>query len=330
MIALGRALAWASLGLALGAGLVPARAQDRPDFAHWIEGVKQEARERGLHDAALGALDGIAPIDKVIELDRRQPEFTLSFQQYLAKVVNARRVEEGKQLLAENRPLLGAVASRYGVPAKYIVTLWGVETDFGKVTGGFPVVAALASLAYDGRRAAYFRTELFNALEMIDRGAKPERMIGSWAGAMGQCQFMPSTYLHYAKSWDGAGPPDIWTRPADVFASTANYLAGIGWKTDEGWGRRVRLSAHLDPSLFGLDQHKTVDEWSALGVRAADGKPLPKSAMRASLVRADSAKGAGDGPPYLVYDNFRALMTWNRSVFFAVAAGTLADRLATR
>lgn len=313
----------------------PAATPAKPDFAAWLEALKTEARGHGIADATLAAaFEGVQPIDRIIELDHRQAEFTLTFQQYLDRVVTEKRVAEGRALLAKHRRVLGEIARRYGVPAKYIVAMWGIESDYGRAIGDYPEVTALATLAYDGRRSQFFRGELMNALTIIDHGGpRPSEMKGSWAGAMGQCQFMPSTYLKYAQHWPGASADaDIWSRPADVFASTANYLSNIGWNADVTWGRAVRLPDGLDPALVNLNVRKSLREWARLGVLTADGHHLPKSDIPASLVRADSGKGddAGKGPPYLVYDNFRVLMQWNRSVFFALTAGTLADRLGSR
>lgn len=306
----------------------------QPDFAAWLDGLRAEALSRGIRPMTLdAALSDVKPIDRVLELDRRQPEFTLTFDEYLSRVVNPQKVEKGRQRLADHRKLLQDVAKRYGVPAAVIVAMWGIESDYGRLTGGYPVVPALATLAYDGRRSQYFRGELMHALEMIDGGVPAERMKGSWAGAMGQCQFMPSTYVKYAQSWLGTERPDIWQIPPDVFASTANYLSQIGWDPHQRWGRAVRLpKRELAPALFGLEVKKSLTEWRTLGIRLPDGKSLPASPLQASLVRAETGKGkdVGKGPPYLVYDNFRVIMKWNRSVFFAIAAGTLSDKLAGR
>jgi membrane-bound lytic murein transglycosylase B len=338
MIDLARRLRRLLLGVLL-LGVVPGAAAwaqtdtaAKPDFAQWLEALKTEAKSKGIRDTTLSAaLDGIQPIDKVLEFDRRQPEFTMTLETYLAHTVTPQRIAKGKELMAVHRKLLAQVERRYKVPAKFIVALWGIESGFGAATGGYPVVPALATLAYDGRRSQYFRGELFNALTIVDRGATPQQMRGSWAGAMGQCQFMPSTYLKYATRWDGAGPPDIWTSPADVFASAANYLGSVGWDPKSTWGRPVRLTAHLDDSLVGLSVKKSVAEWAKLGIRQANGRPLPKSELMASIVHADPGRDSTNtGPPFLVYDNFRTLLNWNRSVFFGVAAGTLADKLASR
>jgi len=316
------------------AGVCAAAETTQQDFPTWLAGLKVAARAHGISDASFNAaLDGVQPISRVLDLDRQQPEFTLDFPQYLERVVSPERVAKGRKLIAIHRSVLSHVAARYHVPAPVVAAMWGIETDYGRVTGGFPVFGALVTLAYDGRRSAYFRDELINALRIVDEsGVAPSRMTGSWAGAMGQCQFMPSTYLKYAQSWSGTGRADIWGKAEDVFASAANYLEQLGWNKSELWGRAVKIRDTLDPSLFGLDVKKSVTEWARLGVRRADGGPLPKSAIPASLIRADSKTGGAQtpGPAYLVYDNFRVLMKWNRSTYFALAAGTLADRLTRR
>lgn len=272
------------------------------------------------------------PLADVLAHDQAQPESTITFAAYLARIVNDKRVAEGRRQVAAHRDLLARVAKRYGVPAGMIVALWGIESDFGRATGGFPVIAALASLAYGGRRAAFFRGELIAALKVLDgSGMTAAQMSGSWAGAMGQCQFMPSTYLRYAVSWTGEGRPDIWGDPADVFASTANYLSSLGWKSDELWGREVDATRPIPDDQLGLGLRKTVREWGRLGVRRADGHPLPASAIQASLIRPAASPGdQGLNPLYLAYDNFRVLTTWNRSTYFAISAGTLADRIGNR
>jgi len=325
----GFAAALVALLLPLAAVAEEAQPQPQPkDFTTFLGEVKAEAAAKGIGASATAALDGVEPIERVIELDRRQPEFTLTFEQYLSGVASPQKVAKGRQLLAENRALLDAIGKRYGVQPRFIVALWGMESDYGRLTGNYPLLASLATLAWEGRRATFFRGELMNALTILDQGhITADKMIGSWAGAMGQCQFMPSTFLKWAQDWDGDGRRDIWANRGDVLASTANYLAGIGWKGDQTWGRAVKLPAKFDRKLAGLDTKKTLAEWSRLGVKGGDGKPLPKKSQEASLVFADGDKG---GPPFLVYDDFRALRTWNRSTIFALAAGHLADRIGRR
>ncbi|MGE5505708.1 MAG: lytic murein transglycosylase [Actinomycetota bacterium] len=297
-------------------------------FAAFLQGVRAEATAKGIRAETVDtALAGVNHLDKVIELDRKQPEFTLTFDQYLSRVVNPDKVAKGRRMMAENAELLAQIERRYNVQARFVVALWGIETDYGRVTGGYPVVASLATLAYDGRRSAYFRGELMNALTILDQGhIAPARMIGSWAGAMGQCQFMPTTFVKFAQDWDGDGRRDIWTNRGDALASAANYLASEGWRGDQTWGRAVSLPAGFDARLIGLDTRKSLAEWSHLGVHGADGKALPHKDVQGSIVLADGKTG----PAFLVYDNFRTIMKWNRSTFFALAAGHLADRIGAK
>jgi membrane-bound lytic murein transglycosylase B len=298
----------------------------KSDFADWLEGVHREGLERGVREETLRlALAGLKPIPRVIELDRRQPEFTLTFAQYLARVASAERIRTGRRKLRENRKLLDEIGRHYGIAPQYIVALWGIETDYGRLDGGFPVIGALATLAYDGRRSSYFRKELMNALIILDEGhITLERMKGSWAGAMGQNQFMPSSFRRFARDYDGDGHRDIWGSKADVFASAATFLKGSGWKKGERWGRLVQLPAAFDPALAGLEVKKTLGEWQALGIRRLDGDNLPASNLQASIL----LPGGADGPAYAVYENFRAILRWNRSNYFALTVGSLADRIA--
>ncbi len=294
-------------------------------FPSWLEAFKGRATEAGVSEETLKVLDSVQPIARVIELDRRQPERRFTFQQYLARVVPDSRVEEGRRRYAEHEELLEAVGERYGVHPRFLVALWGIETDYGRNTGGFRVIAALATLAHDGRRAAFFETELLNALKIIDGGhITADKMLGSWAGALGQCQFMPSSFLSYAVDFTGDGRRDIWTSLPDVFASSANYLVRHGWQTGQTWGRRVSLPEGFDHSLVGLDTKKPLERWQELGVRRLGGGDLPSASFEGSLVQ----PGGSSGPTYLVYENYRTIMRWNRSHYFATAVGLLADRIA--
>jgi membrane-bound lytic murein transglycosylase B len=324
--------------VALGGG--PAAAQT-VDFATWLDGLRTEALTRGISAETLNvALDGVQPVPRILELDRKQPEFTLTLQQYLDRAVSQARIDQGRQRYAENRALLEEIGRKYGVQPRFIVALWGIETNFGQNQGGFPVVQALATLAYDGRRSAYFRGELLKALEILQADhIKPSAMIGSWAGAMGQSQFMPSSFLNYAVDYDGDGRRDIWTTKADVFASAANYLKQSGWRDDQTWGRPVKLPAGFSATLKTvmptqppagcraqrfISQRKTLAQWQKLGVRRDDGGALPHPAgFEASLAVPEGEKG----PAMLVYDNFRTTLKWNCSILFATAVGTLADHI---
>ncbi|MDB5397687.1 MAG: mltB [Rhodospirillales bacterium] len=293
------------------------------DFSQWLAGLKRDAAAQGVPPATLdSALNNVAPIPRVLELDQKQPESTLTLGRYLANVVLPVRIEKGKTLKAQNKALLRAVSDRYGVPTKTIMALWAVESGFGASTGGFKVVDSLATLAYDGRRPDLFRAELINALKILGHGQfGSEDLKGSWAGAMGQVQFMPSTYLNYAVNYRHEGQPDIWHSQGDVFASAANYLASLGWKRHESWGREVTLPARFDSELIGLPTKRSLADWSKLGVRTLAGAKLPPSAIQGSIVAPD---GPG-GRAFLVYDNFRTIMKWNHSTYFALAVNLLGD-----
>lgn len=319
-IALAGALLAGSAGAAQEAGV--------EDFAQWVEGVRSEALGLGISATTFdAAFAGIEPIPRVIELDRSQPEVTFTLAEYLERVVPESRVAQGRELLAAHRELLEPIGREYGVPPRFIVALWGIETSFGRYLGGFPVIGALATLAHDGRRSAYFRQELLHALRILEDGhITPEAMVGSWAGAMGQSQFMPSSFVRYAVDHDGDGRRNIWGTKGDVFASAANYLAQAGWRAGEIWGRQVRLPEGFDPALTGLEVKKTLAEWQALGLRRADGGDLPQAEMSGSVV----LPGGDAGPAYLTYANYRTIMRWNRSFYFATAVGLLADRIGGR
>ncbi|MDF1615136.1 lytic murein transglycosylase [Desulfurivibrio dismutans] len=297
-------------------------------FAKWLEDLQAEARERGISSATLdAALTGIEPIPRVIELDRQQPEFTLTFEEYRQRVVPQSRIDMGRRLLAEHRELLEEIGREFRVQPRFIVALWGIETDFGRITGGFPVINALATLAHDGRRSSYFRSELLNALQILDEGhISPDAMKGSWAGAMGQSQFMPSSFLNFAVDYDGDGRRDIWHTRADVFASAANYLAKSGWRDDQTWGRRVTLPANFDRSLAGLDTRKRIGQWQELGIRRPDGSALPGRQLPASIIIPDQENHPDMA--FMVYENFRTTLKWNRSNYFALAVGLLSDAIA--
>lgn len=294
-------------------------------FAAWLAGVRAEAAKRGVSPATLdAALGGVRPLDRVIELDRRQPEFSQTFWQYLDKRVTAQRIERGREMLARHAGLLEATARRHGVQPRFIVAFWALESNFGDYTGNHPAAAALATLAFDERRGAFFREQLLALLQEMEDGDIPTDATGSWAGALGQPQFIPTTYRRHAVDGDGDGRRDLWGSLADVFGSAANYLAAAGWDDSRTWGREVRLPANFDLTQSGLETEKPLAEWRRLGVRGVDGEDLPAVDLSASLILPGGASG---GPALLVYPNFRTIMAWNRSILYAVAVGHLADRL---
>lgn len=305
--------------------IATASVQADPGFGHWLLEFKAEARKEGIPDALLErAFQDVQPLERVLELDRKQPESIMTFIEYQEKIVSADRIRKGRQLLAEHREVLKNVAEKYGVPARYLVAIWGIETHYGALTGSFRVVEALATLAYDGRRSNFFRQELLKALHILKDGhISVADMKGSWAGAMGQCQFMPSSFLRFAVDETGDGRKDIWSTKADVFGSAANYLAQSGWRPNERWGRKVTLPAGFDTSQASLNRTKPLKQWHEMGVRNSDGGLLPNSQMEGAIVMPD---GKG-GPAYLVYENYRVILKWNRSTYFATSVGLLADAL---
>ncbi|MDX9786648.1 MAG: lytic murein transglycosylase [Desulfobacterales bacterium] len=294
-------------------------------FEDWLEVLRNEAREKGISEATLdAALRHIAPVMRVLELDRRQPEFTQTFWTYLRRSVNDERINRGRALLKTHRDLLDKIHSEYGVPPRYLIAFWGLETNFGNNLGGFRVIDTLATLAFDQRRAYFFRTELLSALQIIEAGhISPNAMTGSWAGAMGHFQFMPSTFVGHAVDYTGNGRKDIWGSLPDAFSSAANYLANMGWRPGETWGREVRLPKDFDLMLATLNIKKPPAEWSSLGVRQTDGTALQETNMEGAIVLPQGH----NGPAFLVYDNFRVIMRWNRSINYAISVGHLADRI---
>lgn len=307
---------------------VQAQAQEepaRPDFAAWLQGVKQEAIKRGVGaETAEKALANVTIVERVVELDRRQPEFTQTFWSYLNRRVTPERIKRGRELLAKHRGLFARIQSQYGVQPRFLVAFWGMESNFGDYTGKMPLVASIATLAYDRRRSRFFREQLIAALQIMDRGDIPFDAMGSWAGAMGQTQFIPTTYRDFAVDGDGDRRVDLWKSLPDVFASSSNYLSRSGWQGNRTWGREVRLPKNFDLDLAGLRRRKPLSEWQRLGVRRFDGRNLPKVQIDASVVLPAGHKG----PAFLVYKNYRTILVWNRSILYAIAVGHLADRIA--
>lgn len=301
-----------------------AAAQQSVSFAEWLAALRTEALSQGIRPQTFDrAFQRVKLSDRVVELDSAQPEFTRQVWQYLDSAVNEKRVQDGRQKLQEHAALLSRITRRTGVPGEVLVAFWGVESDFGKSTGNFSVIDALTTLAFEGRRAAYFRSELLAALRILESGdIPPERMSGSWAGAMGQTQFMPTVFLRNAVDEDGDGHRDIWGSMPDVLASTAKFVLANGWRPGETWGQEVRL-----PDGFAYDQAelsitKPLSEWRRLGVRPLDGSELDGDGSAAILVLAGHR-----GPAFLVRDNFRAIMRYNPSTSYSLAVALLADRM---
>lgn len=317
---------FAGLGLAACVYMPHAQAMPADDFAQCIANIDALARTEGISDETLThSLANVSYSERVIELDRQQPEFTTTFADYFGRRVNEQRVTQGRALLKEHGPLLTRISQEYGVPAPYLVAFWGLETNFGSFFGRMSVLDSLATLACDPRRSSYFTRELISALRIIDEGSiTAERMEGSWAGAMGHVQFMPSVFLRYAVDYDQTGQRDLWNSLPDAMASAANFLKHLGWDGDTRWGREVRLPDNFPFMEAGLDTRKPVSEWAELGVRRADGTPLPNADIPASLL----IPAGHQGPAFLVYANFRVIMGWNQSEYYALSVGHLADRIA--
>ena len=300
--------------------------ENEQSFAGWLAELRAEARELGISEATLRKLDNLQPLERVMELDSSQPEFVQTFTRYLGLRVTPNQVARGQSLLQQHSVLLEQVRQRYGVQPHYLVAFWAVESNYGRSTGGFSVLEALATLAFDPRRADFFRRQLLTALQIIDDGhIQAERMSGSWAGAMGQLQFMPNIFYQYGIDGDQDGRIDIWNSLPDIFHSAANFLSQSGWRGDERWGREVLLTEDFDFSLTGPSTRKPLQEWRDLGVTQLNGAPIPVAAgMEASVILPAGAQG----PAFLGYANFRTTMTYNPSTFYALTVGHLADRYA--
>ncbi len=297
---------------------------ETPPFDEWLKAFRVEAQGKGIgNDALERALATVAPIERVLELDKRQPEFMLTLWRYMDIYVPDARVEKGKEMLKKHAALLAEVEKKYGVPPRFLVAFWGVETDFGRNFGAFHMLSAVATLAYDARRADFFRQQLLSAVRLVERGDVPVDVKASWAGAMGNMQFIPTTFEAYAVDWDGDGRRDLWNSLGDAFGSASNYLRRVGWEPDYTWGREVMLPADFDLSLVGLQERKKLAAWQAMGVRNVGGGALPKADIDGSLLLPVGA----EGPAFLVYQNFRTIMRWNTSELYALAVGHLADRL---
>jgi len=302
-------------------------AGDQASYDVWVSQFKQKARAQGVSENTLNAaFQGTKFLPRVIELDRKQPESKMTFNQYKDRIVSQQRINQGRHEFKKHRALLEEVGNAYGVQPQYIVALWGIETNFGTNTGGFDVIDSLATLSYEGRRSEFFGKELMNALKIIDNGhISAADMKGSWAGAMGQSQFMPSSFNAYAQDYNKDGKKDIWGTKADVFASAANYLARSGWKGDEKWGRLVSTRGAMPEAWNDRENMQNLDVWRNRGVTLPNGASLPYADIQAAMVAPDGITG----PKYLVYNNYNVIMKWNRSTYFATSVGLLSDAIAS-
>ena len=310
--------------------------EPRPEFSAFVSQLREQALAAGVSAAtADAALANLEPLEIVVERDRSQAEVVLTIDQYVSRRLTRSFVRTAADKQREHREDLAAIAKKYGVSSSVLVAIWGMESNFGRFTGTRPTVPALATLAWEGRRRAFFTTEFINALQILDKGyIELDRMKGSWAGAMGQTQFMPSSYLAHAQDYDGDGRRDIWNTLPDVFASIANYMVAYGWKDDQIWGREVKVpaggatklatSVGFRQSGCRAERELTVAiplaKWQSMGVRTAAGTALPKVDRAASLLRAGKRN-------YLVYSNYDSLLGYNCAHAYALAVGLLSDRL---
>jgi membrane-bound lytic murein transglycosylase B len=306
-----------------------------PPFDEWLTALRAEAAARGIRPEILEqAFNGVQPVEQILERDRSQAEFTLGLDSYLKRRLTRYTVRTAQQMYATHRTLLQKIGRHYGVNPRIVVAVWGLESTFGRFSGVRPTIPALTTLAYDQRRGAMFRSELFSALEILNRGdVALDRLKGSWAGALGQPQFMPSTYLRYAQDFDGDGRRDIWDSQPDVFASVAFYLKEHGWTDGNAWGREVKLPAAVRARASAVPLRETgcraeramtaarpLSEWKRMGVRTLSGGPLPASKVPASLVR-------GGSRSFLLYSNYEAILGYNCAHTYALSVALLSDRL---
>ncbi len=317
------------LSVVLGLGLATNVWANPENFEDYILKLKTEARSKGISEQVITqAFEDVTYKPRAVKADRNQPEKKLTLDEYIPRAVPNWKVKQAKALYKKHYDDLQRIGEIYGVQPRFIVALWGVESNFGKFTGNYNIIDALSTMAYEGRREAFFRKETMSALQILDEGHIDFKDFkGSWAGAMGQCQFMPSSFLAYAADGNGDERKDIWKTKADVFASTANYLSQFGWQDDYTWGRQVTVPQDLDSNYEGrsADKGRYLQDWAKLGITRLNGKPLPKldEDIKAWLIMPDDHNGRA----YLVYNNYNVLMKWNRSYYFALAVSHLADRI---
>lgn len=298
---------------------------NKAGFTQCIENKKQAALSAGVSQTRIDSeFANFTFIPRVIELDRSQPEFVSTFPSYFSKRVNKWRIDTGRSKYAEHREFLQTLTTKYGIPGHYLIAFWGLETNYGGYKGKMSTLDSLATLACDERRSKFFTNELFLALKLMDtEGLTREGMQGSWAGAMGHTQFMPTTYTNYAIDGDGNNKIDLWNSEQDALASAANFLWKLGWKPGERWGREVKLPKGFDYQLANKEL-KTISEWKSLNVTLGNGGALPASDIESRL----RVPAGHEGPAFLTYSNFRIIMRWNNSEFYAIAVGQLANQIA--
>ncbi|WOH38805.1 lytic murein transglycosylase [Thalassotalea fonticola] len=320
----------------------PVAAEPHPEstsFESYVEQLKQQALTKGFSaELVEQSFANVVYHKRAVKADNNQPENVETLETYLPKRVSDWKVNKARDMLKKHKTELTKIGKQFGVQPRFIVSLWALESNFGKITGNFSVVSALATMAYDGRRESFFKSQLFDALTILEQGhIALADMKGSWAGAMGHNQFMPSSFLAYAADGDGDGKKDIWNNTSDVFASIANYLNKVGWNSEITWARQVKLPEDFDYKLaipqntggrkpwlkqWGLTEMK-LSGWQAAGVRKFNGNDLPQVDITAALVFPDGEEGRA----YLAYDNYKSLMHWNLSYYFVTSVGHLADRI---
>jgi len=306
-------------------GFIGASHAENSHFETCVSGLQAQARTEGISEKTVSqVLGNVKHRQRIIELDRRQPEFTQSFSNYFNTRVSDLRIERGRALLQEHQALLSRIQQETGVSAQYLVSFWGLETNYGGYFGDWSVPDSLATLACDARRSKYFTQELFNAMRILDAGdISPEHMIGSWAGAMGHMQFMPSTFLRYAQDADGDGRRDLWGSIPDAMGSGAHFLQQLGWIPGLDWGQEVIVPDSFDYSLSGRDKTRSLAEWTELGITTISESTFSPEQQVSLLIPAGY-----QGPAFLITKNFHIIMRWNRSEFYALSVGHLADRIA--
>jgi membrane-bound lytic murein transglycosylase B len=299
----------------------------KPTFDQYLSDLKLEAIEQGYTSNFVDRVfASVGYRKKSVVADKNQPETKLTLDKYLATRVPDWKVKKAVDLMAQHHVLLDEVEQQFGVQKRFIVALWGNESNFGRIMGKHSVINSLVTLAYEGRREALFKKQLFAALQILQQGhVSPQKFVGSWAGAMGQSQFMPTSFLDYAVDFDNDGRKDIWNNKADVFASIANFLKSEGWSHQITWGRQVTVPDNFDFGLAGLksSSKRLLADWQSMGVRRYDGMNLPELAIQGSLIAPDGESGR----IFLVYENFHTLMKWNRSSYFGVSVSYLSDRI---
>lgn len=297
------------------------------DFILWVKHFRLQALQAGISEQTLNLVfQNMVLLPQAIILDQKQPEFLQNFKQYYQLRVTDTIVKEAKNLRSKNRSTLKKLYEHYGMPEQYLIAFWGLESNFSKIMGNFPIFQTLATLAFEGRREQFFKTELIAALKMVDQHLIPleiNQFKSSWAGAFGGVQFIPSTFLQFAIDGDQDKKIDLWHNPQDILASAANYLSSIGWDKNVSWGQEIILPKDFPYEMAEIDVLKPLSYWKNLGIKAADTKPFPASDQNAAIIMPMGA----EGPIFLVYSNFYLILKWNNSLNYALTVGIFADKI---